>query len=891
MFDRFIRLQRARKALREQRFEDALQLADDPEIRAHKRAENIRDKAREELLSRAARRVSDGDLRAARAIYKRLEALADDERVRALGADLAAGEVSAREATEAARKGLDEANRLMQAGDVGAAAAAVAALPRGSLAIECQRLEQQLADRSRQAMEQLARAQELLQADDVTGAQKAFARAATLDRVAAAEARVRPRLSKACAAHASANIEKHIAADDLVAALAVLRSARAEASFDDPSEHLQRAKTRLGTALLAKLRKTDDLVAAGALAEAARAASFPAIEPLAALLEVLAHVAAGGGVADVASARELQRIAKGAKASGLAKAAGRCAQLQDGFGAQIETARARAGAGDLDAAREELTRILANDPMHEAARRELELVEQGLSELVTRLDGARAAAREGRLREACAGALALGHTGRLGAEAQLLLTDVRARMALVDRGLEEVLATLHGRAAGSLQGVRHCAGRLEELAKVQIDHEELGRVIAAVGAEVQGLEACDRCGEALDANAAGDAVAALGEILDVRAGMLAPERLDARVLTLADRLAALAERALAGGQGGLLKRCLDGLDRLAAVEPSYLATAERLRAELDERLRGADSQAEKATAALGQRDLAEAERALDEARMLWAEAPAVRALDEQLQGLRRQSDAIDEVAAMARGRDFHGAAERIAEMPPTPPMLRTRIFDMKQQLARAQGLEGAFLLRVDEGGEHLVLRGETISIGNMRQRSADLPILANVAGRHATVRRSMSFHGGMEDTVVAEDGEVRVRGRVVRKHRLSPGDKMQLGTSLTATYERPTQRSLTVGLTLGGGFQVAGTERILLMKDRGKDGRILIGPSRDVHVRVGTATGELEVFATSTGQIRVACPGGGDIDGVAFKGEHPVGAGQVVTAAGVTFVLLPWRAA
>ena len=211
MFDRFIRLQRARKALREQRFEDALQLADDPEIRAHKRAENIRDKAREELLSRAARRVSDGDLRAARAIYKRLEALADDERVRALGADLAAGEVSAREATEAARKGLDEANRLMQAGDVGAAAAAVAALPRGSLAIECQRLEQQLADRSRQAMEQLARAQELLQADDVTGAQKAFARAATLDRVAAAEARVRPRLSKACAAHASANIEKHIA--------------------------------------------------------------------------------------------------------------------------------------------------------------------------------------------------------------------------------------------------------------------------------------------------------------------------------------------------------------------------------------------------------------------------------------------------------------------------------------------------------------------------------------------------------------------------------------------------------------------------------------------------------------------------------------------------------
>ena len=100
-----------------------------------------------------------------------------------------------------------------------------------------------------------------------------------------------------------------------------------------------------------------------------------------------------------------------------------------------------------------------------------------------------------------------------------------------------------------------------------------------------------------------------------------------------------------------------------------------------------------------------------------------------------------------------------------------------------------------------------------------------------------------------------------------------------------------MGLVLQSGFQVAGTERILLMKDRGKDGRILLGPSRDVHVRVGSATSEVEVFAASTGQIRVACAAGGTIDGNAFKGEHPVDAGQVVTAAGVTFVLLPWRPA
>ena len=42
--------------------------------------------------------------------------------------------------------------------------------------------------------------------------------------------------------------------------------------------------------------------------------------------------------------------------------------------------------------------------------------------------------------------------------------------------------------------------------------------------------------------------------------------------------------------------------------------------------------------------------------------------------------------------------------------------------------------------------------------------------------------------------------------------------------------------------------------------------------------------------MRVACTQGGTIDGVPWKGEHPIGAGQVVVAAGVTLLLLPWRA-
>ena len=51
-------------------------------------------------------------------------------------------------------------------------------------------------------------------------------------------------------------------------------------------------------------------------------------------------------------------------------------------------------------------------------------------------------------------------------------------------------------------------------------------------------------------------------------------------------------------------------------------------------------------------------------------------------------------------------------------------------------------------------------------KGSDLPVLANLAGRHASIRRSMSFHGGMQDSVVAEDGEVRVDGNKVHSHRV-----------------------------------------------------------------------------------------------------------------------------
>lgn len=249
---------------------------------------------------------------------------------------------------------------------------------------------------------------------------------------------------------------------------------------------------------------------------------------------------------------------------------------------------------------------------------------------------------------------------------------------------------------------------------------------------------------------------------------------------------------------------------------------------------------------------------------------------------------LDRARGLVAAGDVEGAAAQLDRLKGVAPMLRTVVHDMRRELARTEGLDGGFLLRVDEGGEHLVLRTESFSVGNLRDGRADLPLLANLAARHARIERRMSFHGGMEDSVHAEDGELLVAGSPTRSHRLADGDVLQLG-GLRMRYELPSRRSLTARLRLLGGFSVAGTDSVLLLKDRGRDGRILLGAARDAHVSVATAQAEVEVHAARDGRLVVRCASGGRVDGVPFAEEQDVVPGAVVEAGGVTFVAVPWR--
>jgi hypothetical protein len=755
-------------------------------------------------------------------------------------------------------------------------------------------LDAYLDGREQLAREHLDTAASALRQVDVDGALREYQKATAVARDVADASPLQRALADAVAERLAELVRQRLAAEELEAALGEYLSRRRDSGALQASPTVEAVGRELASALLAFLRRDSGspltlrlarrLVAAEALpgrgdqlkngaVAFAQAMDLRPQGPSEALARAL--LAAGeewSADALTAEARTVQ---------------GKVAKASD----RLQEARTVAAEGRFVDARVVLTALVEEFPMHGEARAELDLLDQGAKDRERLLAEARELARTGRLRTACGQAMALAGPGTGGDEARLLVKDVRARMDLVARGIDEVRAALHGRDAAAVQGCRQSLLRLQELQKVQSDHEDLPRLIEAVQVEIEGLEACERAARELTSGKlAAGAEQCLG-LLGFRPQLLSPERLDARVLELVDRLARHGEDAMAAGRLGEVELCCRVLQAAgeAGLGTGLCERSAGLRSAVAARHARIEELAAIAEASLASRDLEAAEKAVEEARQLSAAATAVRRLEDELRGLRAQEAALAGVEAMTAERDFAGAHRRLHGLPPTPPQLRTRIFDMKQSLAKAQGLEGAFLLRVDEGGEYLVFRAETVSIGNVREARSDLPILANLAGRHAQIRRSMSFHGGMQDTLEALDGEVRLRGAKVGSQPLKSGDRFALGPSLQVQYQVPSPRSLTSALQLLGGFQVAGTDRILLLKDRGRDGRILIGQARDAHVRVANAVGEVEVFAHKNGQIRVRVEGQGTLDGKPFSGEHPVDAGMIVQAAGVSFLLLPWQ--
>ena len=890
MFDRFIRLARAKRAIKGGRYDEVLQLVEDPLICDDRRAEQLRIAAQQALVDRGRERLAAGDA---------VAAVRDLERAMQVGPHvdaetiLAAAKRAQQEAVERrleGRRALGEARQLAEQGQLDAAEGVAGEVGgQSSLGPTAERLRAFVTSRKDQVAQHDRRGREHLRDGRVDEAIEQLAAMRSLD--AGASVSWLPGLVE-------------------VAAEQFDRESRRLLDEGAPQAAIQQYRRLVGVlpqlAQDKRVIRCGDQVARAAcreLAEAKRAESLVELLQACALDPPLP----GGGAALMAGAQELQRLTNlrtGGHASELALALGRAAGYLDSdvlrrraeqvghrssaVDLKIAEARALAEAGDLQVARAELLAVLEQSPTHQAARVELDSIDQSLRERQERHDAVKQAAKAGRLREAYAMSLVLAVPGPAGDDARALSKDLCARLDLVQRGLDEIRATLHSRETAGIAGLQHVLGRLDQLAKIQEDQQELPVLRVALQTEITSLEQLEEARVALSRRRLAEVAAVIRQLVAARAELVTPDRLDARVLEFVDQLAKAAEEALAAGRLGELDFCLAGVEAAASLRGDLVELVARLRADSNAQREEADRLMHEASEKLRSRDLAAAEEYCEQARQLWLDAPTPRKFEDKVRLIRDQEVELERVKELAADGDVESAQARMNAMPPTPPMLRTRIFDMKKSLARAQGLESGFLLRVDEGGEFLVLRGETVTLGNLRDGRADLPVLAAIAGRHARIARSMSFHGGMQDSIVAEDGEVHVGGRQVQKHRLQSGDRVQLGRTLRLQYEMRTSRSLTASLQLLGGFQVAGTDRLILLKDRGRDGRILMGPGKDVHIRVPLAQAEVEVYASRSGQICVRCVSGGQIDGQPFRDEHPVTAGAAIEAAGISFVVQPW---
>lgn len=898
MFDRLIRLAEARSALRKGRYEEVLKLTGDPLLRSHRRAVELAERALDGLLARARQRADRGGRSAALSdVHRVLAAAPEFAGAGDLRTELERDIAEARKAEEAARELLREARRLAEEGDLDAAQRQWAAAGKvHELAAEAEAAKQLIEARREAALALLAQAREAQRGGDHVAARDALHRARGQWRDLPDAGQLGERIAEGRAKDVLPRLRNLHQQGDDAAAHALLGRERALLPEIEAVASLRELCSDTSAARAAELRELLERGELDRAAELQRATRCAPAEP--------AHTPLGAAMLEVERGLELRDRGDFHGAAACLRAAlthvpaaglRRTAESLEREARRVETAHAeareRAANGFLVEARQRLTAVLQDWPMHEAVRAELAILDAGARNRGERLVQARQLASEGRLREASAQVLSLAEAGPAGDEARLLLKEVQARMDLVQRGIGQVTRDVHGRHSGSAGGLRHCLLRIEQLEQVQKDSEELAALRKAVAAEIEGLELLHDVAEAVAAGRLEGIGERLGSLAQLQERLLRPDRLDARSLEVADAIAARAEEHLASGRLSGARGWLAALAVVAARHPEVRERADHIAREVESRVRRAEAAARRGEAALAARDVAAAEASLREAQDAWVDGGPVQRLETALRVLHAQRLALAEVEELTSKRDYAQAHRRLGRLPPTPPLLRTRIFDIKQGLARAQGLDGGFLLRVDEGGEYLVLRGDRIAIGNVRDGTADVPVLANIAGCHAVLTRSMSFHGGMQDVLRAEKGPLFVAGQSVAEVKLRSGDRVRLGTALELLYRVPSSRSLSAGLTLCGGFQVEGTDKIILMRDRGRDGRILIGPAADAHVRLPGDHPEIELFASKDGQVRVRFEGEGSLGGRPFRGEHPVVAGSVVTCGKVSFVLQPWSRA
>ncbi len=877
---------RARRALRAGRYDAVLGLLEDPLVREDRRAVDLRARVLGDLCDRAERRMKTGQLDLARRDLDRVRR-ADPEHSRGQSLedelqDLNGKDREEREQREALLGAFD---RAFEEGRLGEAREILGQMNGFVDKSVKEDLQRKLKERRKSASRQLEKVRDELKIGLEGEARQSLEKAR---RLCADSITFRERLVGLSATWAKERwdeVQRHLQAGQALEAARVLN----EWWESDPeSENLAEARDLLlcvADKLAAEVRETaetGDFASALVLASKApgEVARVHSLRRLKELLERLDLALTCKEEDPRRRARILARIEAETHWKALAAPLRAVREEAEEVDEELSRIKEQLGRGELEDGRKALDRLLDRSSGCEDARALLEGLMQDEQERSQRLEAARGELREGRLLEARKLLFGLVGGGPGADEAKNLLRDVERIQARVHRELSALEARFE---AG--ESPDQLLPMLERLEKHQVDSPELRDLEGRLKQRREREAREQRIRSALDHRNTAPCLEALREwVAEGGEGKLRAE--DRRALELlGQEIQGHLREALRAGHASYVLELGHGLrtwEDLLGLELAPLLD------EATRRVEKARELAHKGLLALEARQVQEARRCAEEARQLGPEEPTVLRLRHRLKSLDREAALVEEAREMI-DTDRDGARGKLEALGPTPRPLSSMVFDLKERLDRGGDLENGFRLQVEEAGEYLVLTEDRLRIGNATGKSyPQIPILARIKGHHATLIRSVSFHGGIKDGITAEEGcSMELDGREGSQGDLSHGSRFVLGGILPLLYQRPCPRSATALLRIERGFECKGTSRLLWMKQGGKDGRIWIGRGREVHVRVPHAEPELYLYSPKPGVLRLYFDGPGELDGKSFKGEIELGSGSQVQCGGISFRILP----
>ena len=412
----------------------------------------------------------------------------------------------------------------------------------------------------------------------------------------------------------------------------------------------------------------------------------------------------------------------------------------------------------------------------------------------------------------------------------------------------------------------------------------------------------------------GDDQLAMGELRLYPLGVAADDRAERlkRGIRHLDR----ARRALDDGDLQAANTRLESAESVMDGSPGW----QRARKDLDKAMGVADPLLEKAGVLMREGQLVEARRVLldllDRQPRNREGLQVLEALDahdqddlKQLSMIRKlltkkskdalnQADSLLKALAIRRSdlqdldvlkRDL---ARRLVHLPAgaeaRPPVGTKKLAGAEESPSGAKPLFPPLILRLEEGGDWMMLSKTEITLGRKGADGLDLEFLAPLSRRHARlVQDPQSLDWFLEPCSGATC--TRNRRSVVTRTKLQHGDHVGLGEQLEMRFLKPSPASSAAVLELERGQEVQGCRRVLLMTIHGRPGGLLMAPSPEAHVPLGMQHDRVELIAGPAGPGKTALfarsPRGVSLDHGPERPQISVEFGKRVQAGPTVFYL------